>query len=120
MSGALKLEFASLTAPPKGVLILFCEEDLKSGSAARRIIEPTGDLIPRAAAADRFKGKSGAALDIVAPAGLDVPRLIVVGVGKARGLKGQAFVKLGGWPYWPPFTGWPMMIEPTTAQRYPG
>jgi leucyl aminopeptidase len=96
MSGALKLEFASLTAPPKGVLILFCEEDLKFGSAARRIIEPTGDLIPRAAAADRFKGKSGAALDIVAPAGLDVPRLIVVGVGKARGLKGQDFVKLGG------------------------
>jgi leucyl aminopeptidase len=96
MSGALKLEFAPLTAPPKGVLILFCEEGLKFSSAARRIIEPTGDLITRAAAADRFKGKNAAALDIVAPAGLDVPRLIVIGVGKARGLKGQDFVKLGG------------------------
>ena len=44
MSGALKLEFAPLTVPPKGVLILFCEEGLKFGSAARRIVEPTGDL----------------------------------------------------------------------------
>src|SRR5262249_10292981 len=96
MSGALKLEFAPLTAPPKGVLILFCEEDLKFGAAARRIIESTGDLITRAAAADRFKGKNGAALDIVAPGGLDVPRLVVLGVGKARDLKGQDFVKLGG------------------------
>jgi leucyl aminopeptidase len=96
MSGALKLEFAPLTATPKGVLILFCEEGLKFGSAARRIIESTGDLITRAAAADRFKGKNGAALDIVAPGGLDVPRLVVLGVGKARDLKGQDFVKLGG------------------------
>jgi leucyl aminopeptidase len=96
MSGALKLEFAPLTAPAKGVLILFCEEGLKFGSAARRIIESTGDLITRAAAADRFKGKNGAALDIVAPGGLDVPRLVVLGVGKARDLRGQDFVKLGG------------------------
>jgi leucyl aminopeptidase len=96
MSGALKLEFAPLTAPPKGVLVLFCEEGLKFGSAARRIIESTGDLISRAAAADRFKGTNGAALDIVAPGGLDVPRLVVLGVGKARDLKGQDFVKLGG------------------------
>jgi leucyl aminopeptidase len=96
MSGALKLEFAPLTTPPKGVLIMFCEEGLKFGSAARRIIESTGDLITRAAAADRFKGKNGAALDIVAPGGLDVPRIVVLGVGRARDLKGQDFVKLGG------------------------
>jgi leucyl aminopeptidase len=96
MSGALKLEFAPLTAPPKGVLILFCEEGLKFSSAARRIIESTGDLVTRAAAADRFKGKNGATLDIVAPGGLDVPRLVVLGVGKARDLKSQDFVKLGG------------------------
>jgi leucyl aminopeptidase len=96
MSGALKLEFAPLTVPSKGVLVLFCEEGLKFGSAARRILESTGDLITRAAAADRFKGKNGSALDIVAPAGLAVPRLLVIGVGKARDLKAKDFVKLGG------------------------
>ena len=38
MSGALKLEFAPLAAPAKGVLVLFCEEGLKFGRAfANRI-----------------------------------------------------------------------------------
>jgi leucyl aminopeptidase len=52
--------------------------------------------VGRAAAADRFKGKSGSALDLVAPPGLDLSRLVIVGVGKARDLKAQDFVKLGG------------------------
>jgi leucyl aminopeptidase len=60
------------------------------------MLAPTGDLVTRAASADRFKGKNGTALDVVAPAGLAVSRLVVVGVGKARDLKARDFVKLGG------------------------
>ena len=75
---------------------MFCEEGLKFGPAARKALAPTGDLVDRAAAAERFKGKNGAALDMVAPAGLDVSRLVVVGVGKAKDLKADAWVKLGG------------------------
>jgi leucyl aminopeptidase len=96
MSGRLKLEFAPLGAPAKGVLVLFCDEGVKFGSAARRALGPTGDLVRRAATADRFKGKNGSLLDLVAPAGLDASRLVIVGVGKARDLKAQDFVKLGG------------------------
>src|SRR5882757_7806245 len=96
MSGTLKLEFAPFSTPDKGVLIVFCEEGLKFGSAARKALAPTGDLVTRAAAAERFKGKNGAALDIVVPAGLEVSRLVVVGAGKARDLKSNDFVKLGG------------------------
>ena len=91
MSGALKLEFAPLATPAKGVLVLFCEDGLKFGSAAADALKPTGDLVTRAAAADRFKGKNGSALDIVAPLGLEASRLVVVGVGKARDLKSQGF-----------------------------
>ena len=96
MSGRLKLGFAPVAAPAKGVLVLFCEDGVKFGSAARRALGPTGDLVGRAAAADRFKGKSGSALDLVAPPGLDLSRLVIMGVGKARDLKAQDFVKLGG------------------------
>jgi leucyl aminopeptidase len=96
MAGELKLQFGSISAPARGVLVMFCEEGLKFGSAARNLLKPTGDLITRAAAADRFKGKSGTALDLVAPAGLSVSRLVVVGVGKARDLKARDFLKLGG------------------------
>jgi len=96
MSAALKLEFAPFSTPAKGVLIVFCEEGLKFGSATRKVLHPTGDLVTRAAAAERFKGKNASTLDLVAPAGLDVWRLVVVGAGKARDLKPEDFVKLGG------------------------
>jgi leucyl aminopeptidase len=96
MPGAVKIEFAPFSTPAKGVLIVFCEEGVKFGSSARRALEPTGDLVARAAAAERFKGKNGSALDIVAPPGLDTPRLVIVGLGRVRDLKGRDFIKLGG------------------------
>src|SRR5882724_7533262 len=93
---ALKLEFAPLSTPPKGVLIVFCDEGLKFASATRQVLAETGDIVARAAAAERFKGKIASTLDIVAPAGLKVSRLVVVGVGKVRELKARDFAKLGG------------------------
>src|SRR5215475_833831 len=93
---SLKLEFTKFAPPAKGVLIVFCEEGLKFGSAARQAIAPAGDLVTRAAAAERFKGKNATTLDIVAPAGLAVDRLVIVGAGKVRALKESDFVKLGG------------------------
>jgi leucyl aminopeptidase len=93
---ALKLEFAPLSTPAKGVLVVFCDEGLKFGPATRQLLAQTGDLVTRAAAAERFKGKRAATLDIVAPNGLEVSRLMVVGVGKVRELKARDFVKLGG------------------------
>src|SRR4051794_11709213 len=96
MPGALQLEFAQFSGPAKGVLIVFCEEGLKFGSAARAALLPSGTLVTRAAEAARFKGKNGATLDLLAPEGLSVSRLIVVGAGKGRELKAEDFVKLGG------------------------
>jgi leucyl aminopeptidase len=96
MADARKLVFSSFAAPAKGVLVLFCEEGLKFGPAARKALAPTGDLVKRAAAAERFTGKSGSSLDIVAPAGLRLARLAILGVGKAGKLTAQDLVKLGG------------------------
>ena len=96
MPGALELTFAPFDTPKKGVLVVFCEEGVKLGSAVRKLIAPTGDLVARAATADRFKGKNGAVLEVVAPAGLAASRLVVVGVGKVRDLAARDFVKLGG------------------------
>src|SRR5688572_7107636 len=96
MAEAFQLGFEAFSKPPKGVLILLCEEGLKLGPASRRLLAPAGDLLRRAAAADRFTGKSGSALDIVAPGPLAASRLIVLGVGKAAKFKARDFVKLGG------------------------
>ena len=95
MAAALKFGFTPF-ARPRGVLVVFCEENLKLGPATQRALSPLGDLFRRAAAADRFTGKSGSSLDIVAPSGLNVPRLVVVGIGKESELKSRDIVKLGG------------------------
>ncbi len=96
MADVRKPAFAPFSASPRGVLVLFCEEGLKFGAAARRALAGAGDLVSRAAASEKFSGKSGSALDLVAPAGLRASRLIVVGVGKGSTLKPQDLVKLGG------------------------
>jgi leucyl aminopeptidase len=97
MSEPLKIHFASFQRSKRhrGVLIAFCAEGRKFGPATQRILSAVGDL-NRAAAADRFTGKNGSVLDVIAPAGIDVPRLVVVGVGKERELKDRDLVKLGG------------------------
>jgi len=95
MTDALKLGFTPFTRL-RGVLIVFCGENLKFGAATQRALSPTGDLIRRAAASERFTGKSGSTLDIVAPTGLKFPRLVVVGTGKDSDLKRRDLLKLGG------------------------
>ena len=95
MAAVFKFGFTPF-ASPRGVLVVFCEESLKLGPATQRVLAPLGDLIRRAAAADRFTGKSGSSLDIVAPSGLSVPRVVVIGVGKGSDLKSRDIVKLGG------------------------
>src|SRR6202045_2909895 len=95
MTDAPKLGFTPF-ARLRGVLVVFCGENLKFGTATQRALAPAGDLVRRAAASERFTGKNGTVLDIVAPAGLKLPRLVVVGTGKDSDLKRKDVVKLGG------------------------
>jgi leucyl aminopeptidase len=95
MPDALKVGFVPFTTPGRGVLILFCGEGLEFGAAARKALSGADDLVKRAAAADRFTGKSGSALDLVAPSGLKATRLLLIGVG-TEPLKQQDVLKLGG------------------------
>ena len=95
MAAALKFGFTPFSRL-RGVLVVFCEENLKFGPATQRALAPLGDLVRRAAAADRFTGKNGSSLDIVAPSGLNAARLAVVGIGKESELESRDIVKLGG------------------------
>jgi leucyl aminopeptidase len=95
MPDVLKIGFGPFTRF-RGVLVAFCGENLKFGPATKKALSPVEQLVRRAAAADRFSGKNGSSLDIVAPEGLDVPRLVIVGTGKDDDLKPRDLVKLGG------------------------
>jgi leucyl aminopeptidase len=96
MTNSLKLGFGGFTTPAKGVLVVFCDAGLKLGPAAQKALRPAGELVTRAAKAERFTGKKSSALELAVPAGLKVSRLVVLGAGKIAELKPKDFLKLGG------------------------
>jgi leucyl aminopeptidase len=96
MSDAIKVGFVSFSAAPSDVLVVFCDETLKIGPATRKALGKSADLIKRAAEANQFKGKTASTLDILAPEGIKIQRLLVIGLGKVAELKDKDFLKFGG------------------------
>ena len=96
MTDAVKVGFVPFSAPARGILVVFCDERLEFGPAVRKILGEAAKLVRRAAEINQFKGKNGAALDLLAPEGLKAKRLVVVGVGKTADIKDNDFLKLGG------------------------
>ncbi len=96
MSDAVKVGFVPFSSTASGILVAFCDDALKFGPATSKALGSAVELVKRAAAAGRFKGKSGSALDILAPQGLKATRLIVIGAGKPSALKMNDVLKFGG------------------------
>ncbi|GLR88683.1 leucyl aminopeptidase [Bradyrhizobium iriomotense] len=96
MSDAVKVGFVPFSAVPRDTLVAFCDDGLRFGPATAKALGAAVDLVKRAAAMSQFKGKTGAALDILAPEGLKAGRLIVIGTGKPSALKLNDFLKFGG------------------------
>ncbi|MEP9351017.1 leucyl aminopeptidase [Xanthobacter sp. KR7-225] len=96
MSEPVTVTFAKHTAAAKGVLVVLTDESLGFGPAAQKLVKGADAALTRAFDAERFKGKAWTGLDLLAPTGLEAPRLIVLSVGKAKALKSADFLKLGG------------------------
>jgi leucyl aminopeptidase len=96
MADAVKVGFVPFSTVPRSVLVVFCDDALELGPATRKTLGGAANLVARAADTNRFKGKSGSTLDILAPQDLKVSRLIVIGAGKLSAIKDNDFLKLGG------------------------
>src|SRR5260221_9515138 len=96
MSDAVKVGFIPFSAASRGVLVVFCDDALKFGTATQKALGTAANSIKRAAAASQFKGKSGSTLDIPALEGIKADRLIVVGAGKPAEIKEKDYLKFGG------------------------
>jgi len=96
MSETAKIAFTALAPPTGGVLVAFVGADLKVGEAVTAILQPVAATLAAAAETAGFKGKATSALDILAPAGLGVARLLVVGVSPGKDGKPVDFLQLGG------------------------
>ncbi len=96
MAETPKLSITDLKTPVTGILVVFTDEDLAFGPAAKAALKPTGDQFHRVARIERFKGKRNKVLDLAAPAGLKLEHLLVAGLGKAKDMKAEDWLKLGG------------------------
>jgi len=97
MAAALKIGFASPALEKSGSLVLFMGSDLDLSAATRKLIGTAGaGTVKRAVAAEKFKGKERSTLVIPAPQGIDVDRLVIVGLGGEEEQAKSDHVRLGG------------------------
>jgi leucyl aminopeptidase len=97
MPDILDIQFLPLSAVPAGAVLLLAGQELALGSAARSIDDRTKGALTKAARAADFTGKAKTSIEVLAPAGIDTPRLILLGTGRAA--KELDRLQLGGSAY---------------------
>ena len=65
-------------------LVVFAGEDLALSAGTKALLGGTADVVARAAATAKFKAKTSSAMDLLAPEGLAVGKLIVAGGAPAK------------------------------------
>ncbi|MBI3445255.1 MAG: leucyl aminopeptidase [Magnetospirillum sp.] len=92
----MKIAFAKPSLPNSGAMIVGVLEGKVMTATAQTLDTQAGGGISRAISASRFEGKKGQTLMILAPAGLEISRLLLVGLGKAKDVDAQAAQAFGG------------------------
>jgi len=100
MSEPLEIQFLPLSTAPAGAVVLLAGQELALASTARALDERTKGALSKAARAADFTGRPKTAIEILAPAGIDTPRLVLLGMGRAgkeldrQLLGGAAYVQI--------------------------
>lgn len=68
--------------PSGDTLVIFAGDNLEMSPTTRGIVAPVAKALERAAKTAKFKGRAGSSLDILAPEGLGVGRLLVLGTAR--------------------------------------
>ncbi|MFM2045012.1 MAG: putative leucyl aminopeptidase PepA, partial [Pseudomonadota bacterium] len=78
----MKIAIASLALPKAGALALTVAADGTFGPFGADLDARTGGILSRAIAAGRFTGKPDETLTVLVPTGVEVGRIVLVGIGK--------------------------------------
>jgi leucyl aminopeptidase len=92
----MKTRFAAPALPSSGLLVMLAGEGAALPAVAAKADKAFQDYVRRAFAAANFEGKRDQVADLLAPVGLGVSRLIVVGVGDPTKLKAREAELTGG------------------------
>ena len=92
----MKITFAKPQVPTEGAVVVGVSEGRKLSAAAEQLDHATGGGLVRAINASRFEGKKDQTLMVLAPTGLELNRVLLVGLGKPEKLDVAAAQALGG------------------------
>ncbi len=96
MADRVEITFAKLASPGTGSAVVLTDQSLKLGARSAALDEAAGGRFARAATAAKFKGKALKSLQLLSPAGVDLDRIVFVGLGDPAKLTPQDWLKLGG------------------------
>lgn len=92
----MKIAFAKPQVPTEGAVIVGALDGKTLTPTAKMLDEQSQGALSRAIAASRFEGKKDQVLTVLAPAGLAVNRVVLVGLGKAEAIDALAAQAFGG------------------------
>jgi leucyl aminopeptidase len=96
MAAAPSISFVRATVPTDGVAVLFVDADNTAGRIGQALIEASGGTLARAIKTTEYKGKAQSLLDVIAPGGSELDRILVFGMGVADEIDATSMLKLGG------------------------
>jgi leucyl aminopeptidase len=92
----MKIVFTKPGLSKTGIAVVTASAGIKLSSTADKLDKEIGGALSRAIRASRFEGKNGQTLNVIAPSGSKLDRILLVGLGKASELTDLELQKLGG------------------------
>jgi leucyl aminopeptidase len=92
----MKIAFAKPEVPDSGTLVVGVLDDNRLTPTAQQLDKQSKGAIGRALAVGRFKGRADEQLAILAPQGLSMARILLIGLGKAEALDPLTAQAIGG------------------------
>ncbi len=92
----MKVAISELKLPTSGVLVVGAGSGRKLNPSAAAVDKKSGGALQRAMKTGRFKGEKGQMLEIIAPAGTKLSRVLLAGLGKLDEIDDLAMEAVGG------------------------
>jgi leucyl aminopeptidase len=92
----MKISFAEAKLPKGGALLCGVLKNRVLLSLGKQVDAATGGALARAMKASRFTGEKGQSLEVMAPSGLGVSRVLLAGLGEAEKLEGRTLEDAAG------------------------
>src|SRR3954470_13094408 len=92
----MKFTFSDLSLPQNGSIVLPVLADRTLTGVGADLDAKAGGILTRAMAANKFSGKTDETLTIIAPGGVDLNHILLVGLGKADQITDLTVQDAGG------------------------